>query len=286
MSWTLDAAYDRCEQITGTEAKNFAFGIRLLPPPKRRAMSALYALSRRIDDIGDGSGSVDEKLAGLERVRSSVADVRAGSVDQEDPVLVALADAATRYPIPLAAFDELVDGCEMDCREVVYETFEDLEVYCRCVAGSVGRLSLGVFGTDRPSVAEPLADRLGIALQVTNILRDVLEDRRVMGRVYLPAKDLARFGCEPDASGPPEAMGDLILFEASRAADLYEEGLLLLPMLDHRSRACVGAMAGIYRRLLGRIVEDPAAVLSRRVSLSNWEKAWVAARALVLGVAA
>lgn len=287
MSWTVEAAYERCERITATEAKNFAFGIRLLPPPKRRAMSALYALARRIDDIGDGDAPVAEKLAGLAVVRQSVEDLQGGkNADPEDPVLVALADAAARYPIPLAAFDELVEGCEMDCRGAVYETFEDLEVYCRCVAGSVGRLSLGVFGTDRPEVAEPLADTLGIALQITNIVRDVLEDRRVMGRVYLPAEDLKRFGCEPDASGPPGAMGDLVRYEAERAEVLYEEGLQLLPMLDHRSKACVGAMAGIYHRLLRRIVEDPAAVLSRRVSLTNWEKAWVAARALVLGVAA
>ena len=286
MSWTVDAAYDRCERITATEAKNFAFGIRLLQPPKRRAMSALYALARRIDDIGDGDAPVDEKLDGLAGVRHSVEELRTGKGDPEDPVLVALADAATRYPIPLGAFDELVEGCEMDCRGAVYETFDDLKVYCRCVAGSVGRLSLGVFGTERPEEAEPLADTLGIALQVTNILRDVLEDRRAMGRVYLPAEDLTRFGCEPDASGPPEAMGDLVLFEAERATALYEEGLQLLPLLDHRSRACVGAMAGIYRRLLRRIVEEPAAVLSRRVSVPNWEKAWVAARALVLGVAA
>jgi 15-cis-phytoene synthase len=286
VSWTVESAYERCERITATEAKNFSFGIRLLPPPKRRAMSALYALARRVDDIGDGDAPVEDKLAGLDVVRRAVTDLQGGRVDPEDPVLVALGDAAGRYPIPLGAFEELVEGCEMDCRGAVYETFEDLKVYCRCVAGSVGRLSLGVFGTDRPEVAEPLADTLGIALQVTNILRDVLEDRRVMGRVYLPAEDLRRFGCAQDASGPPEAMGDLVLHEADRAVALYEEGLQLLPMLDHRSRACVGAMAGIYRRLLGRIVDEPAAVLSRRVSLPNWEKAWVAARALVLGVAA
>lgn len=285
MSWPLEAAYDRCEQITATEAKNFAFGIRLLRPPERRAMSALYALARRIDDIGDGGAPVEEKLIGLAAVRRSVEEVAAGRPDDGDPVLVALADAARRYPIPLGAFGELVDGCEMDCRGTRYGTFEELAVYCRCVAGSVGRLSLGVFGTDRRAEAEPLADTLGIALQVTNILRDVLEDRRQMGRVYLPAEDLARFACEPDASGPPQAMAQLVRFEAARAETLYDEGLRLLPLLDRRSRACVGAMAGIYRRLLGRIAADPEAILSQRVSLPTWEKAWVAARA-VAGVPA
>jgi len=282
---TLEAAYVRCEEITATEAKNFAYGIRLLPPPKRRAMSALYALARRIDDVGDGNDPVDRKRVALDAIRHQVAGVAGGEAPQDDPVLFALADAARRYPVPLAAFGEVVDGCEMDCDGTVYETFDDLAVYCRRVAGSIGRLSLGVFGTDRPAVAEPLADTLGIALQVTNILRDVLEDRREMGRVYLPSEDLARFGCAQDASGPVEAMAALVRFEAARAEGLYDEGLRLLPLLDRRSRACVGAMAGIYRRLLGRIVADPEAVLSQRVSLPTWQKAWVAARALA-GVAA
>jgi phytoene synthase len=285
MTWTLEAAYERCEEITSAEAKNFAYGIRLLPPPKRRAMSALYALARRIDDVGDGDAPVEEKRLALSAIRTQVAGVAGGAPPDDDPVLLALADAAHRYPIPLGAFGDLVDGCEMDCDGTLYKTFDDLAVYCRRVAGSIGRLSLGVFGTDRPAVAEPLADTLGVALQVTNILRDVLEDRRQMGRVYLPAEDLERFGCLPDASGPVEAMGELVLFEARRAEGLYDDGLRLLPMLDRRSRACVGAMAGIYRRLLGRIVAEPEAVLRQRVSLPTWEKAWVAARALA-GVAA
>jgi phytoene synthase len=278
----LDTAYDRCEEITRHEAKNFAYGIRLLNPERRRAMAALYALARRVDDIGDGDAPVDDKLVRLAGVRSSLADVAAGRPPGDDPVLVALADAARRYPIPLAAFGELVDGCEMDCRDARYETFDDLVVYCRCVAGSIGRLSLGVFGTadETRQRAEALADTLGIALQITNILRDVLEDRTTMGRVYLPREDLARYGCEPDGSGSLEAMAELIHHEAARARQHYDEGLALLDLLDHRSRACVAAMAGIYRRLLTRIDADPTAVLVRRVSLPTWEKAWVAARSL------
>jgi phytoene synthase len=276
----LSAAYDRCEEITRHEAKNFAYGIRLLPPGRRRAMAALYALARRVDDIGDGSDPVETKLVRLAAVRQDVRAVMAGDVGADDPVLVALSDAARRFPIPLAAFDELIEGCEMDCRQSRYETFEELVTYCRCVAGSIGRLSLGVFGSDRMEEAEPLADTLGIALQITNILRDVVEDRTSMGRVYLPQEDLARFGLSSDGTGTPEQMAGIIALEASRARLCYEEGLGLLPLLDHRSRACVAAMAGIYRRLLARIEADPAAVLAGRVSLPTWEKAWVAARSL------
>ncbi|MDA8292362.1 MAG: presqualene diphosphate synthase HpnD [Actinomycetota bacterium] len=276
----LAAAFARCEEITRTEAKNFAYGIRLLPAPKRQAMSALYAFARRVDDVGDGAGSAADKLEALAKVRAQIDSVEQGSPRQDDPVLVALSDSARRYPIPLEALRELVTGCEMDCRQQRYETFDDLVVYCRCVAGSIGRLSLSVFGSSDDSVAPGLADTLGVGLQVTNVLRDIVEDRDVMGRVYLPAEDLERFGCAPDASGPLDALADVVRFESGRAKQRYAEGLELLGLLDHRSRACVSAMAGIYRRLLDRIEHDPLAVLDHRVSVPAWEKAWVAARSL------
>ncbi len=290
----VEAAYARCEEITRHEAKNFAYGIRLLPPEKRRAMSAIYALARRIDDIGDGDAPAAAKLAGLTAVRARITAIRSGeaAVDQDagtEAVYVALADAAQRYPIPLGAFDDLIDGCSLDASGAQYATYDQLVDYCRKVAGSVGRLSLGVFGlvpgaTSDPTVAVALADDLGVALQLTNILRDVVEDRG-MGRVYLPAEDLEHFGCATDLTGPRDAVGALVRFEAERARGWFSRGLELLPMLDRRSRACVGAMAGIYRRLLVRIDADPTAVLDRRVSLPTWEKAWVAARSLAGGQA-
>ena len=198
------AAYRHCEEITWSQARNFSYGIRLLPPPKRRALSAVYAFARRIDDIGDGELPAEQKLAALEQARASVdlltggGSARLGPDPDDpalraDPVLVALADAGHRFPIPLQAFGELIDGCEADVRGTSYPTFEDLRHYCRCVAGSIGRLSLGVFGTPDVAMAEPLADALGVALQLTNILRDIREDYR-SGRVYLPAEDFDRFG--------------------------------------------------------------------------------------------
>jgi len=200
---------------------------------------------------------------------------------------VALADAATRFDIPLAAFGELIDGCADDVRGVTYRTFDDLLHYCRCVAGSIGRLSLGVFGTTDPDTAVPLADSLGVALQLTNILRDIREDY-ASGRIYLPAEDFERFGAVLDqdpATGPgQDKLTALVEFEADRARTWYTKGLALMPLLDRRSAASAGAMAGIYFRLLEHIAASPAAVLTRRVSLSAGEKALVAVRSLAAAV--
>ncbi|MCW3840538.1 presqualene diphosphate synthase HpnD [Micromonospora yasonensis] len=279
----VDAAYRHCERVTRTQAANFSYGIRLLPPAKRRALSAIYATARRIDDIGDGTLPPDDKLDLLAQNREALHGLpgRSGG----DPVLTALGHAATRLPIPLAAFDELIDGCAADVTGRRYDSFDDLVWYCRCVAGSIGRLSLGVFGATDPGRAAPLADALGVALQLTNILRDLVEDRAT-GRIYLPAADLDRFGCSLRLEGagftdPPERLAALVRFQAGRAAAWYDTGLRLLPLLDRRSAACTAAMAGIYRRLLARIAADPLAVTRSRVSLPGREKAWVAARALV-----
>ncbi|HLH46286.1 MAG TPA: presqualene diphosphate synthase HpnD [Acidimicrobiales bacterium] len=280
----LDDAYDACEEITRREARNFSYGIRLLPAPKRRAMSALYAVARRIDDVGDGDDPPSLKRKALDALgddlRAIAADPSAGG---SDPVLVALSDAARRWPLPFSALHELIDGCLMDVDGTEYETIDDLVVYCRRVAGTVGRLSLAIYGSSDPPRGQPLADALGVALQLTNVLRDVVEDRDRMGRIYLPAADVRRFGCAPDLSGPVDAVAALISFEAARAAEWYAEGLQLLPLLDRRSRACTAAMAGIYRRLLDRIRRDPTAVLRGRLSLPTTEKALVAGRALVRG---
>ncbi|MEU6122224.1 presqualene diphosphate synthase HpnD [Streptomyces sp. NPDC047123] len=283
------AAYSYCEAVTGQQARNFAYGIRLLPTSKRRAMSALYALSRRVDDIGDGALAPDVKKERLDETRALVARIGAGRVaeDDTDPVAVALAHAAAHFPIPMDGLDELIDGVLMDVRGETYETWEDLKVYCRCVAGAIGRLSLGVFGTERGALnaerAPEYADTLGLALQLTNILRDVREDAQD-GRTYLPADDLAKFGCSAGFSGSePPAGSDfagLVHFEVRRARTLFAEGYRLLPLLDRRSGACVAAMAGIYRRLLDRIEREPEAVLRGRVSLPGREKAYVAVRGL------
>jgi phytoene synthase len=273
------AAYAHCERVTREQAANFAYGIRLLPPPKRAALSAAYAFARRIDDIGDGDLSTEDKHRCLADARR---DLAALGGDTDDPVLIALADATARYPIPHDALAELIDGVEMDVDGTTYDTFEDLVVYCRRVAGTVGRISLGIFGARDLDAAMPLADALGVALQITTILRDVREDRE-LGRRYLPRSDVERWGVDPALDGPPAAFASLVRFEAGRAREWYARGFELLPMLDHRSRACVAAMAGIYWRLLTRIERTPELVLERRLSLPTREKAWVALRGLTVG---
>ncbi|WP_208024451.1 presqualene diphosphate synthase HpnD [Amycolatopsis pithecellobii] len=277
----IEAAYAECERITKTEARNFYYGIRLLTTGRRAALCAVYALARRVDDIGDGELPIEQKADQLDTVRKSLAELDTTT----DPVLVAVADAAKHYPIPLNAFDELLDGVWMDIEGRRYQTFEELTTYCRCVAGSIGRLCLGVFGSKPHPDASRYADALGIALQQTNILRDIREDL-LNGRVYLPQEDLDAFGVElsVDEQGRLTDTGRgltaLIRHSADRAREWYADGLRLAPLLDWRSKASCLAMAGIYRQLLERINDQPSLVFDRRLSLSGREKLTVAARAL------
>jgi len=280
---TVEQAYAACEEITRTEARNFHYGIRLLPAPKRNALCALYALARRIDDIGDGDLPLAEKESALAGVRKDLGRLD----DVDDPVFVAVADAARRYPVPLGAFEELVDGVQLDLSEVRIADFDELITYCRYVAGSVGRLCLSIFGPTGGDL-ETLslyADQLGIALQQTNILRDIREDLG-NGRVYLPADELDQFGVrlaldeQGNLEDPQGRLAGYIRFAAARAEDWYSLGWRLTPHLDWRSGASCRAMAGIYHHLLARIAADPVLVYDRRVSLSVGQKARVALASL------
>jgi phytoene synthase len=279
--------------VTRREAANFYYGIRLLPAPKRDALCAIYALARRIDDIGDGELDTAAKLAGLAAERVAITQLATSQLAPrgDDPVLTALAAVDREFPLPREAFLDLIDGVGMDVVGTTYETFDELVVYCRRVAGTIGRLCLAVFGSGDPHAA-PLADDLGVALQLTNILRDVREDA-VRGRVYLPAEDLRRFGwpevvASGDAAGaiaaapvvPSDALSALVGFEAARGREWFVRGGALVPLLDRRSAACVLAMSGIYRTLLDRIEAAPESILAGRVSLPVATKARVAVRSL------
>jgi 15-cis-phytoene synthase len=273
----LANAYRHCERVTRRRAANFYYGIRLLPPAKRRAMCACYAFAREVDDIGDGDMSPEQKIAALDELQGRL---HGSNGTAPGPMMVALNDATGTFSLPVDAFDDLIAGVRMDIYPAQFETFDELVIYCRRVAGSIGRLCLAIFGSTDAAHAPALADDLGVAMQLTNILRDVREDAG-RGRIYLPREDLVRFGVPDFPEGSPEAMAELIAFESARAREWFDRGLGLVPLLDTRSASCVLAMTGIYRRLLHRIDEAPHLVMQQRVSLPGWEKAWVAARSLV-----
>jgi 15-cis-phytoene synthase len=276
----LEYAYRECEQITHREAANFYYGIRLLPRFKRQAMCAAYAFARRVDDIGDGDLDRGSQLQALAHERAQLAAMAAGIAVPSDPVITALSHASELYEMPHDALEVLIEGVELDVLGGEYESFDQLVRYCRCVAGSVGRLCVAIFTDGHADGVYELADDLGVAMQLTNILRDIVEDQE-LGRTYLPAEDLRRFGCPDLATAGESEVAELIRFEAARAAEWFDRGLLLTAELDRRSASCLQAMTGIYRRILDRITEDPAQVMRGRISLSPLEKTWVAARSLM-----
>ena len=243
---SVEQAYAEVERITRREARNFAYGIMVLPRPKRRAIAAIYAFARRVDDIADGALAEGEKRARLDELQTALDEAPAG-----DPVFVALADARSQFRIPASALHDLVEGGLMDTERSRYEDFEQLHGYCRHVAGAVGVACVAVYGSEDTERAEAL----GVALQLINIIRDVREDWE-LGRVYLPQDELSAYGVgEHDiAAGrlTPEWQA-LLRFQASRARAYMKEGLELLDSLDSRSAACVGTFAGLYRATLDRI---------------------------------
>lgn len=255
-------------QITRREARNFAWGIMLLPRPKREALGALYAFARRVDDIADGDLDPIEKRSRLEECAGQVESLP-WSPDG-DPVLLALGDTMVRYPIPRSALLDLVSGGLMDVEQSRYSTWVELREYCRRVAGAVGLACCAVYGPSDPARAANLAVTLGLALQQINIMRDVSEDWS-MGRVYLPQAELTRFGVsETDIAAErlTDAWQQLMAHQAARAHSLLRQGLGLLTLLDRRSALCVRAFAGIYAGLLAQMEERNFDVFSRRPKLS------------------
>ena len=265
----VEEAYGEVSRITRREARNFAWGIAVLPRPKRHAVAALYAFARRVDDIADdGERSVEERRRGLQACRTAVESLPEAPAD--DAVLIALADATTRYPVPRDALADLVRGGLMDAEKARYASWEELREYCLCVAGAVGLACTAVYGPADAAAARPRAESLGLALQQINIMRDVAEDWR-LGRVYLPQDELERFGVsEADiAAGRigPEWHA-LMEHQGRRADELMRDGLRLLPLLDRRSALCVRAFAGIYRGLLVQMRGRGYDVFSSRPQLS------------------
>ncbi|HEY2631334.1 MAG TPA: squalene/phytoene synthase family protein [Solirubrobacteraceae bacterium] len=272
-------AYDHCEATTRMAAANFYYGIRLLPREKRRAMCAVYAFARRVDDIGDGQIAAGEKLGLLKAAEGALSGLTTSSMD---PVVAALADARERFGLPVRALEDLIEGVRMDVRGTRYEDFDELLGYCRRVAGSIGLLCLAIFGARQGERERGLADDLGVAMQLTNILRDISEDA-ANGRVYVPRKELVRYHLSTDGryEGGEGQMDAFMCFQARRADEWFDRGLELVPLLDRRSGACVLAMANIYRGVLVRIEAEPEEARRKRVSLPIWSKGWVATRSVI-----
>jgi phytoene synthase len=263
----IDDAYAEVLALTRREAKNFAYGIMVLPREKRRAIGAIYAFARAVDDVADGTLPTEQKRAGLEELRASL---------DREPVSaaeVALADARARFGIPREALGALVDGGLQDLEQQRYRDFAELRGYCEKVAGAVGLACVPVYGSDDSEHALTL----GIALQLINIMRDVEEDRQ-LGRVYLPQDELAAF--EVTELAPTPEFRELMAFQAERARSHLAEGLRLLDSLDRRSSLCVAVFAGLYRGQLERMERNGFDVFSRDCRLSTPAKLGVVARSL------
>ena len=268
---SVKVSYAECNRIARAARSSFYLAFFGLPKAKRDALCALYAFMRLVDDVSDEAGDLESKRRGLAQWRAKL-DEAAGGRTASHPILPALADTMTRFQIPTRYFHDLISGAEMDLTVVSYATFDRLSEYCYRVAGTVGLTCLYVFGFRDPRSPD-LAERLGLAFQLTNIIRDVRTDFE-MGRVYLPDEDIERFGCAPkDLQGPVRAaQHDLLEFEAERAWRLYEEGTPLVDQVDADSRATLAALIRTYSTLLARIEEREFDVFSSRVSLSSTEK--------------
>jgi 15-cis-phytoene synthase len=277
----LAVAYAVCRGITRTQAKNFYYGFLVLPKRKRQAITAVYAFMRRCDDIAD-----DPSLSARERKQRldtwvDAFHAAAAGLPTDDPILLALVDAQRRFGIPVGLLDQLAFGTAMDVEDeqnsprhpIQYGSFQDLERYCYNVASVVGLVCIHIFGYNNPS-AERLAERLGLAFQLTNIIRDVKEDA-ALGRVYLPQEDLAQFGISPaELANMADAarLRPLLELEAQRAFENYTAGDELLHLISEDSQPALWVLINIYRGLLQKIVRLNYDVFTRKISLTLREK--------------
>jgi phytoene synthase len=277
---TIEESYAFCERVARTQAKNFYYSFLLLSRPQRQAMCAIYAFMRYCDDLSDAEG-VGDRAGDIARWQADLNSALAGAAP-ENPVWPAFSDAVARYRIPHEYFREMIRGVSSDLEPRQIQTFQELYDYCYHVASVVGLTIIHIFGFNDPRALE-LAERCGVAFQLTNILRDVREDAE-HGRVYLPAEDLARFGVDPKELAGGEispALRSLLAFEAERARAYYQEAQSLTKLVDSRSRASLKALIAIYSRLLERISNSGYEVLRKRVRVPAWEKIWILARCAI-----
>lgn len=278
----LARSYQFCDDLSRRTAKNFYWSFRLLPPERRRSMCALYAFMRRTDDLADEPNPADQKRGELDRWRAELDAALAGQ-SAAWPGLAALAHTVNRHSVPPAHLHAVIDGVLMDLEPVAYPTFDDLYPYCYRVASAVGLSCIHIWGYESDGGrAEELAEACGIALQLTNIMRDVGQDARE-GRVYLPQEDLDRFGVTAKDLGSEQTgnnLRKLLAFEARRAEEYYERSAPLAKLVSRTGRPVLRTISGIYRALLDEIKRRDYDVLPRRVSVPNWKKASIMLRSL------
>ena len=282
----VDASYAHCRRIARTRARNFYYAFTLLPRRQSDAMCAIYAFMRHADDIADDDSiSLDSRRQQLEDWRGELLAALEGTPCSEG-LFPAFQNTVRRYEIPPQYFQDLIDGMESDLEARSYESFEDLYEYCYRAASVVGMTTVHIFGFDSDA-ALPLAEKCGIAFQLTNILRDIREDAG-FGRVYLPEIELSEFGLSSaeflDGSVRPDDDRFLRLmeFQWNRADQYYREAAPLLALVSSRNRPALWALVTIYHQLLERIRHLGYNVLDKRVRLSVWKKLWIVARAMTL----
>jgi len=279
---TLGESYKFCERVARTRAKNFYYSFLLLSAPQRRAMCAIYAFMRYCDDLSDEAG-VEDRAGAIAQWRDDLEAALQGRLPPH-AVWPAFGDAVERYRIPHEYFFAMIEGVRSDLEPRRIRTFDELYGYCYQVASVVGLTIIHIFGYDNPEPrkidALRLAEKCGIAFQLTNILRDVREDAE-NGRIYLPEEDLARFGVAPGAlcgARTTPAIRQLLAFEADRARTYYRESAALAGMIHTKSRPSLRALTGIYSHLLERIANADYDVLSARVRVPTWQKLWILVR--------
>jgi phytoene synthase len=278
MNYGVDESYEYCRRVARSRAKNFYYSFLLLSGQQRKAMCAIYAFMRYCDDLSDEPGA---NRAAIERWRDEMESALDGRFSGH-PVWPAFHHTVRRFGIPREYFREMIDGVASDLEPRRIESFDELYRYCYQVASVVGLTTIHIFGFDTPS-ALPLAEKCGVAFQLTNILRDIREDAE-RGRVYLPAEDLCRFGVTEEdlcSGNRGEPFLRLMRFEAGRARAYYDESRPLLDLIHPRSRPSLKALISIYSRLLERIERSNYDVFTRRVRLSPLEKSWIVVRALL-----
>ena len=285
----IEESYEHCHHIARAARSNFYYAFYLLPKPKRDGLAALYAFMRLVDDVSDEGQDLGAKQRGLARWRAALDQTITGqeqvldgnaavaspvaTLPGAEEILPALVDTMQRYHMPARYLHDLISGAEMDLTVRFYPTFDRLREYCYRVAGTVGLTCTHVFGF-RDARALDLAEKLGLAFQLTNIIRDVHEDHQ-LGRVYLPEEDLARYGVSPEDFARGEAtlgMRELLRFEADRAWQLYQEGSALLGLIDESSRGALWLLVHTYSALLGHIEALDFAVFGEKIRLSKAEK--------------